>query len=262
MTWMAIEGSFLGWTMCPGCSAAVVSTEDHADRAMCIDCGRDVNGVDWQINQLIGEWHPTVGYPDPYLGPDTSVHTEREKVPDMVLPDVTSRDPWPDDVRVLAPVVKLAALADSHGWSVEAPMYSRRGAEQLVSVRVRRAGLAGHAVYRSATGRSWAWAEFYVYADGGFPARLPLLADFSAVLIEGWKVSLEALQESLREMREIAANGAGLTKRRGKVREEIRRQAGQGAEWLAGQEWVAEFYSRDQVEKLLARPVGKRREGA
>lgn len=256
MTWMPIEGSFLGWTMCPGCNAAVVSTEDHADRAMCIDCGRDVNGVDWQINQLIGQWHPTVGYP---MG---VARMESERVPDMVLPEVTSRDPWPDDVRVLAPVVKLAALAGSHGWTVEAPMYSRRGAEQLVSVRVRRPGLAGHAVYRSATGRSWSWTEFYVYADGGFPVSVPLLADFSAVLIEGWKVSLEALQESLREMREIAANGAVLTKRRDKVRAEIRRQAGMGAEWLASQEWVAEFYTRDQVEKLLARPVGKRREGA
>lgn len=259
MTWMPVKDSFLGWTFCPGaeCGAAVLSIEAHADRAWCEACLKTHIGG---VPAYVGEIGPVCGGT-----PIESVPREvAGYVPDMVLPEVTSRDPWPADVAILDPVVKLVALAGVHGWISHDPAYSRRGAEQLISVKVRHRheGLAGHAVYRTATGKSWAWSEFWIYADGAFPMKLPLLADFQAVLIQGPKVELAALVTAIGDMQEIAKNGAALAKRRTAVRAEIRRHAAMGAEWLAGQEWVAEFYTRDEVEKLLARPVGGRREGA
>lgn len=55
--------SHLGQTACMDCGLPVMSTEECQLSARCIDCGRDAAGIDWAASDMIGKWHPTVGYP-------------------------------------------------------------------------------------------------------------------------------------------------------------------------------------------------------
>lgn len=168
-----------------------------------------------------------------------------------VSAEVTSRDPWPREVVAPKPVAALQKFAKDHGW--EATLgYSRRGKEQLISVRVRRPGMIGHAIYRTATGKGWSWSQFWVILDGRFPRQVFLLADFEAVLEQGWKMEPEALLVSLHEFAEIHANGVELAKRRTRIRTEIR-QMGKAGETRDKIDWVASsFYTPDEVTKILS----------
>jgi hypothetical protein len=50
---------------CVGCRTNVVAAVDYAGEPMCLECRRRGEGIDWESQDLIGEWHPAVGYPRP-----------------------------------------------------------------------------------------------------------------------------------------------------------------------------------------------------
>lgn len=50
---------------CSGCQTNVVAAADFTGESMCLGCRRAAEGIDWESQDPIGEWHPTVGYPRP-----------------------------------------------------------------------------------------------------------------------------------------------------------------------------------------------------
>lgn len=151
----------------------------------------------------------------------------------MAPPSVTSRHPWPADVVPPSSVRALGLLAQDNGWTVEL-CYSRRFDEQIISVRCDHempsdVRLRAVALYRKATARgAWAWSGFRVMASGSWPRPVFLLAEFSAVLMEGWRGTVPALMSALDDFAEINANGAALAKRRTAARKIIRAEHARG----------------------------------
>ena len=47
---------------CVGCGTHVVAAVDYNGEPMCLECRRTGEGIDWESQDLIGEWHPAVGY--------------------------------------------------------------------------------------------------------------------------------------------------------------------------------------------------------
>lgn len=230
------------------CGAVAMLAPGSSEVPLCMDCRRKDCGVTWTGDRGIGKWHPTVGYASPGQGP-LAPEAVSEAAP--VPPEVTSRDPWPEGISVPKSVAALQKLAMDNGWNAVLG-YSRRDVEQLISVRVRRPGIEAHAIYRTASGKSWSWAQFWVTLDERFPRQIFLLADFQAVLMEGWKAEPEALLAALRDFATIHANGVDLAKRRTKVRAEIR-QMGNAGKTRDEIDWMASsFYTPEEVTKILA----------
>jgi len=50
---------------CVGCGTNVVAATGYDGEPMCLSCRRTAEGIDWESQDLIGEWHPAVGYPRP-----------------------------------------------------------------------------------------------------------------------------------------------------------------------------------------------------
>jgi hypothetical protein len=50
-------------TNCSGCGTNVVAAVGFTGESMCLGCRRTAEGIDWESQDLIGEWHPAVGYP-------------------------------------------------------------------------------------------------------------------------------------------------------------------------------------------------------
>jgi hypothetical protein len=48
---------------CSECGTHVVAALDFTGKSMCLECRRRAEGIDWESQDLIGEWHPAVGYP-------------------------------------------------------------------------------------------------------------------------------------------------------------------------------------------------------
>lgn len=61
------------------CRTWVVAVAEHADMAMCLECRRDREKIDWVWFEPFGEWHPTLGYPSPGSG---------GRIPDPQNPDL------------------------------------------------------------------------------------------------------------------------------------------------------------------------------
>jgi hypothetical protein len=52
---------------CAGCGTNVVAAVDYDGEPMCLECRRRGEGIDWESQDLIGEWHPAIGYPRPMV---------------------------------------------------------------------------------------------------------------------------------------------------------------------------------------------------
>jgi hypothetical protein len=55
-------------TQCVGCPAYVVIAQGFTGVAMCLECRRSHENIDWEWFTPLGEWHPEVGYPAPGSG--------------------------------------------------------------------------------------------------------------------------------------------------------------------------------------------------
>lgn len=58
---------------CTGCGTNVVAAVDFTGDSMCLECRRSAEGIDWESQDPIGEWHPAVGYPRPIQWHEPSV---------------------------------------------------------------------------------------------------------------------------------------------------------------------------------------------
>lgn len=164
-----IPGSFLVESTCSGqgCSAPVVAVPEQIGTALCIECGRAVQGIDWPAAQPIGQWHPTVGYSSPGLN-------------DYVRP-LIEPDPFPAPVRTsrqesafLAPqpVLLLAEFAREVSWQVRmqyAQGHASHGStgkpgalRDSIALRFGAHPLTERAAYacyeRAASGGTWSWS--------------------------------------------------------------------------------------------------------
>lgn len=50
---------------CVACGTWVIAVPERVDMAMCLDCRRSQEGIDWPWFTAEGDWHPSVGYPAP-----------------------------------------------------------------------------------------------------------------------------------------------------------------------------------------------------
>jgi hypothetical protein len=56
-------------TSCAGCGKPVMTSPRSTVSPMCIECRRDAVGIDWLSADVVGQWHPTTGYPPIGSGP-------------------------------------------------------------------------------------------------------------------------------------------------------------------------------------------------
>lgn len=150
-------------------------------------------------------------------------------------PRFTSRDIPPMDVAP-APVLKLAEYAREHSWEVRV-QYSqghfphattgRPGAlKDVIGVRFGAHPMTdrqAYAIYaRTANDRGgkgvWSWESFMVWGPDISPAKLYLLAELQAFLLEGPGSDAEALKSAIGDFKTIHENGKALAKQRARLR--------------------------------------------
>lgn len=154
------------------------------NEAMCLQCRRDGEGIDWEWFAPIGEWHPTVDYRD--MSKAVALTVQREPYP---APEVSSRLP------VVAPnkkaVADLELFAEMLGWSVETT-YARGcfphattgkpgPAKDSLAARMTRGAIRAVAVYVG--GSTWSWETMAVQTPGSWPVRYSRLVDFKTGLV-------------------------------------------------------------------------------
>lgn len=210
-----IAGSFLRRASCRVCGTETLAVPERVATA---DCGAHVQRPAYRGGYLTVHGDTLERRVEQCAGGfDAAAHTKHERDVQVTRIDVSSRDPWPAAVEASGPVVKLVALAKEHGWDAWMG-YSRRGAEELISVRVEREGLKGHAIYRTASGKSWAWQSFKIIPDGTWPRPVYHLADFQEVLREASATSIVPLLAWLEICAQDHAKAERLRKEAAKAR--------------------------------------------
>jgi hypothetical protein len=257
-----IAGSFLRRARCRVCGTETLAVPERVATA---DCGAHVAREAYRGGILPVAGDTLVRRTAQCAGGfDMAVHARDWKEKPVVAPDVTSRDPWPEAVEASGPVVALARLATEHGWRAWLG-YSRRGAEELISVRVARPGLRGHAIYRTASGKSWSWQSFKIIPEGTWPRSVYLLVDFQAVLTEHWISPPRALLGWLAEAADRKATADALQKRRDTWRVALRRRYPPGV-WVLDtvtcEEGAAVGYDWVDICKIIATAKAGKKEGA
>lgn len=149
----------------PSCTADVVAVPAHAHRALCIECGREAQGIRWEWFKPFGELHPNTGYPAPGQGPSAEPVPSPDPAP---VPIITAAqtyaagwDQWPNMVTLVERKARKAGwdvrIGFSRGWKPGNGEHAEPVLIDVIGLCVARPGVAGSIMWSRLVDGSYAW---------------------------------------------------------------------------------------------------------